>query len=87
MRLGRELTPEETIKARSLPAKKDMTPADEITELELVQGKPASQDQVDKIFKTYIDGGKDAGARSATACGAGRSRSSTTTPWPMPMGC
>lgn len=61
MRLGRELTPEETIKARSLPAKKDMTPADEITELELVQGKPASQDQVDKIFKTYIDGGKDAG--------------------------
>jgi hypothetical protein len=61
MRLGRELTPEETLKARSLPAKKDMTPADEITELELVQGKPASQDQVDKIFKTYIDGGKDAG--------------------------
>ncbi len=58
MRLGRELTPEETLKARSLPAKKDMTPADEITELELVQGKPASQDQVDKIFKTYIDGGK-----------------------------
>ena len=58
MRLGRELTPEETIKARSLPAKKDMTPADEITELELVQGKPASQDQVDKIYKTYIDGGK-----------------------------
>ena len=38
-----------------------MTPADEITELELVQGRPASQDQVDKIFKTYIDGGKDAG--------------------------
>ena len=58
MRLGRELTPEETLKARSLPAKKDMTPADEITELELVQGKPASQDQVDKIYKTYVDGGK-----------------------------
>jgi hypothetical protein len=58
MRLGRDLTPEETIKARSLPAKKDMTPADEITELELVQGKPASQDQVDKIFKTYVEGGK-----------------------------
>ena len=58
MRFGRPLTPDEEIKARSLPAKKDMTPADEITELELVQGKPASQDQVDKIFKTYIDGGK-----------------------------
>ena len=57
-RLGRPLTPEETIKARSLPAKKDMTPADEITQLELVQGKPASQDQVDKIFKTYVEGGK-----------------------------
>ena len=57
MRFGRPLTPDEEIKARSLPAKKDMTPADEITELELVQGKPASQDQVDKIYKTYVDGG------------------------------
>ena len=57
-RLGRPLTPEEEIKARSLPSRKDMTPADEITQLELVQGKPASQDQVDKIFKTYVEGGK-----------------------------
>ena len=57
VRLGRPLTPEETLKARSLPAKKDMTPADEITELELVQNGPASQDQVDKIFKTYVDKG------------------------------
>lgn len=57
-RLGRPLTPDEEIKARSLPARKDMTPADEITQLELVQGKPASQDQVDKIFKTYVEGGK-----------------------------
>ena len=56
-RLGRPLTPEEEIKARSLPARKDMTPADEITQLELVQGRPASQDQVDKIFKTYVDNG------------------------------
>jgi hypothetical protein len=48
------------VRVRTLPAKKDMTPADEITELELIQGKPASQDQVDKIFKTYIDdGGKN----------------------------
>lgn len=62
VRLGRPLTPEETLKARSLPAKKDMTPSDEISELELVQGKPASQDQVDKIFKTYIDGGAAGGA-------------------------
>jgi len=58
MRKGEPLTPDEEMRARSLPAKKDMTPADEITELELVQRKPASQDQVDKIFKTYVEGGK-----------------------------
>lgn len=56
-RLGRELTPDEVVRVRTLPAKKDMTPADEITELELIQQKPASQDQVDKIFKTYVDNG------------------------------
>lgn len=56
-RLGRELTPDEMSRIRTLPAKKDMTPADEITELELIQQKPASQDQVDKIFKTYVDNG------------------------------
>jgi len=56
-RLGRPLTPDEEMRVRTLPPKKDMTPSDEITELELVQGKPASQDQVDKIFKTYVDGG------------------------------
>jgi hypothetical protein len=55
-RLGRPLTPDEQMRVRTIPAKKDMTPADEITELELVQGKPASQDQVDKIFKTYTEG-------------------------------
>ena len=51
-RLGRPLTPDETIKARGLPAKKDMTASDEISELELVQGKPATDDQVAKIFNT-----------------------------------
>lgn len=60
-RLGRPLTSDEVIKARSLPPKKDMTPADEITELELVQGKPASQDQVDKIYKTYVESGSGGG--------------------------
>ena len=60
-RLGRELTPDEMVRVRTIPAKKDMTPADEITELELVQGKPASQDQIDKIFKTYVEGGKSDG--------------------------
>jgi len=57
MRLGRDLTPDEVSRIRTLPAKKDMTPADEITELELIQQKPASQDQVDKIFKTYVGNG------------------------------
>jgi hypothetical protein len=60
-RLGRPLTSDEVVKARSLPPKKDMTPADEITELELVQGKPASQDQVDKIYKTYVESGAGGG--------------------------
>lgn len=60
-RLGRPLTPEEAIKARGLPPKKDMTASDEIAELELVQGKPATQDQVDKVFKTYIEGDKTGG--------------------------
>ena len=62
IRLGRELTPDEVSRIRTLPAKKDMTPADEITELELIQQKPASQDQVDKIFKTYIDDGAKGGS-------------------------
>ena len=35
--LGRELTPDEVVRVRTLPAKKDMTPADEITELELIR--------------------------------------------------
>ena len=60
-RLGRPLTSDEVVKARSLPPKKDMTPADEITELELVQGRPASQDQVDKIYKTYVESGAGGG--------------------------
>ena len=60
-RLGRPLTPDEAMKARGLPPKKDMTASDEVAELELVQGKPATQDQVDKIFKTYIEGDKTGG--------------------------
>jgi hypothetical protein len=68
-RLGRPLTPDEVARIRTLPAKKDMTPADEITELELVQGKPASQDQVDKIFKTYIDGDAQGGSHGNSLTG------------------
>lgn len=56
-RLGRDMTPEEVLKARSLPDKKNMTIADEITEYELVTGKPASQDVVDRMYKVASEGG------------------------------
>lgn len=50
MALGRNLTPEEQIKVRMLPEKKNMTAADEIMQLEIIQGKPASQAQVSDIL-------------------------------------
>ena len=50
MLVGRELTPEQQIKARMLPDKKNMTAADEIMQLEIIQGKPASQAQVSDIL-------------------------------------
>lgn len=65
--LGRNLTPEELIRVESLPMKKsEMTPADEIVQLELIQNRPASQQQIDKIFGTYIapTGGGGGGAAS-----------------------
>lgn len=50
MMLGRDLTPEEQIKVRLLPEKKNMTAADEIMQLEIIQGKRASQAQVSDIL-------------------------------------
>ena len=50
MALGRNLTPDEQIKVRMLPDKKNMTAADEIMQLEIIQGKPASQAQVSDIL-------------------------------------
>lgn len=50
MALGRDLTPEEQIKVRMLPEKKNMTAADEIMQLEIIQGKPATQAQVSDIL-------------------------------------
>jgi hypothetical protein len=49
-KLGRNLSPEEVQKVRSLPEKKDMTVSDKIVEFELVTGKPATQDQIDKFY-------------------------------------
>jgi hypothetical protein len=49
--LKRNLTPEEQLRVRMLPAKKsEYTAADKIVELELVQGKPASPSQVTQIM-------------------------------------
>lgn len=53
-RMGRNLTPEEVIKVRSMPEKKDMTVADQIVEYELITGKPAPQSVVDQFYK--VDG-------------------------------
>lgn len=50
MALGRNLTAEEQIRVRMLPEKKNMTAADEIIQLEVIQGKPASQAQVSDIL-------------------------------------
>lgn len=49
-KLGRNLSPEEVQKVKNLPEKKDMTVSDKIVEFELVTGKPASQDQIDKFY-------------------------------------
>lgn len=48
--LGRSLTPEEQIKARMLPDKKNMTAADEIMQLELIKGRPASAGEVNSVL-------------------------------------
>lgn len=55
--LRRGLTPEEVTRVRALPEKKDMTPADEIVELELVQGRPASADQITQIMNLKANSG------------------------------
>jgi hypothetical protein len=57
-RLKRDLTPEEVIKVKSLPAKKsEMTPSDKIVEYELVTGKPATQAVIDEMFDVGASGG------------------------------
>lgn len=56
-RLKRDLTPEEIIKIKSLPAKKsEMTPSDKIVEYELVTGKPAPQSVIDQAFDVETAG-------------------------------
>lgn len=50
MILGRDLTAEEQIKVRMLPDKKNMTAADEIMQLELIKGRPASPGEVNNVL-------------------------------------
>lgn len=60
-RLGRNLSPEETMRIRALPEKKDMTVADQIVEYELITGKPAPQSVVDQFYKVDGPGGGASG--------------------------
>lgn len=50
MILGRDLTAEEQLKVRMLPDKKNMTAADEIMQLELIKGRPASPGEVNNVL-------------------------------------
>jgi hypothetical protein len=57
MTIGRNLTPEEVERVKLLPDKPgDMTPADKIAEYEVITGKPASQQIVDKFMGTEESG-------------------------------
>lgn len=58
--LRRNLTPEEVIRAKALPPKKDMMASDKIAELELVKGRPASQAEINEIFN--VESGNPGGA-------------------------
>lgn len=84
-RLGRNLTPEEVIKVRSMPEKKDMTVADQIVEYEIVTGKPAPQSVVDQFYK--VDGPGGGASMFGNSLQGARSRSSPRTLCPTPMGC
>ena len=79
MRLGRELTPGDH-QALQLAGPEGHDPADEITELELGAKRPRPGDQVDKIFKTYIDGGKGRRGRVRQQPAGPVDRVRTTTP-------
>lgn len=58
MALGRDLTPEQKIMIENFPVdEKDMTVADKIVQLEMLQGSPATRDQINKLTGTYIASG------------------------------
>lgn len=65
--LGRDLSPTEIMKIRSLPPQKDMTVADQVIEYELVTGKPAPQNVIDKFYKVEAETGTGLGGNSLKA--------------------
>jgi hypothetical protein len=65
--LGRDLTPEEVLRIKALPPQKDMTVADQITEYEVVTGKPAPQTVIDKFYKVEAETGGGIGGNSLKA--------------------
>jgi hypothetical protein len=65
--LGRDLSPTEVMKIRSLPPQKDMTVADQVIEYELVTGKPAPQNVIDKFYKVEAETGTGLGGNSLKA--------------------
>jgi hypothetical protein len=55
MALGKNLTPEQKMMIENFPIdEKDMTIADKIVQLEMLQGSPASKNQINKLTGTYI---------------------------------
>lgn len=65
-RLG-TLTPQQETIIRNMPAAKDMTPADEILEYELVTGRPAPPAVVDRIYKVAAESSGVLGGNSLQA--------------------
>lgn len=64
---GRDLTPDEVMRIRALPPQKDMTVADQISEYEIVTGKPAPQNVIDKFYKVDVETGGGIGGNSLKA--------------------
>jgi len=62
-----DLSPTQIMKIRSLPQQKDMTVADQVIEYEIVTGKPAPQNVIDKFYKVEAETGTGLGGNSLKA--------------------
>lgn len=61
------LSPTQVMKIRSLPPKKDMTISDEIIEFEIVSGRSATQNEIDRRFNMEAETGTGLGGNSLRA--------------------